>query len=134
MGLEEKEAKRGRGCLYINASGIQCRAFATKNSDRCIAHSDPNTRRSASNRMKTAHQQRLNPESVSDLLNGSSWNLRTVAMLMKLVMRDVHAERITPAVAHTLTSLGNVAIRALDKGELEERLEHLEKISRSEKG
>lgn len=55
--------------------------------------------------------------------------MRTLAQLMKLVMRDVHAGSLPPNIAHTMTALANISIKALEKGEIEERLEHLEKIA-----
>ena len=124
MGLNQS-ALNGRGCQHTNNDGLQCRAYAVKNSDRCISHSDKATRDAAASKMKITHQKRSNPDSVSDLLEGSSWDLRTVAKLMKLIMRDVHAERITLATAHALNALASSSIRALDKGILEDRLEYL---------
>jgi hypothetical protein len=81
--------------------------------------------------MKAARRASVRADSIEEILCGRTWDLRAVSHLVRLVMRDVHAGRITPSVGHCLTALGNVALRALEKSDLEDRLERLEKLAMS---
>jgi hypothetical protein len=74
----------------------------------------------------SAAKRRVIPTSVEQALDMPHWDLRVVADLCRLVLREVYAGKVETAKAHAITALCNTAIRALDKGDLEARLEELE--------
>ena len=52
--------------------------------------------------------------------------MKTVALVMRAIMREVHAGNLPTAQANAMVVAANVAIRTLDKGDLEARLEAIE--------
>ncbi len=116
-------------CSYIYPDKIRrCNAFSTRSSNHCIAHTDDKQRRDqAAARMKSTKRNKLAGKTVAEILAGEAWDLRTVSWLLKQIMNEFYLGEIEAPKAQLLGTLSNAATRALSQGELEARLEELER-------
>ena len=109
------------GCSHSFEDGRQCAAAPLKESTTCLAHSSAPRRAQASQKMREAKV-----TSLAAILGGKKWDIRSIAKVMQLIMRDVNSDDMEPTKAYALVNAANIAIRALDKGDLEARLEAIE--------
>lgn len=116
-----------RSCKHTKSDGQACRALAIKNSDYCFFH-DPaceEQRREAVILGGKARKTRKVLEPV--VVQGKT--LRTGRDVIKLLEETINQARtgeLDPGIANTIGHLSNVLLRAIEVGELEQRLLTLE--------
>lgn len=123
---------RGRACIFLKPDDLRCEAYAIEGQSFCIAHASLDVRKIASEKMSATKRLRHRPTSVKEVLEGNRWDMRTIGQLMKLLMKEVHSGAVPTNVAQAMTSLGHIAIKAVEKGQYEERLDRLEKLAAKE--
>ena len=112
-------------CSHARADGRPCGGFAVGGSRFCFAH-DPDratARDEARRRGGRAGRVTTLPE--------SSVRVRSLGDVLSLVeesINDVRAGRVDVRVANAVGYLANIAIRAIEQGDLAERLAALEAV------
>ena len=115
----------GRRCAHVHPSGKPCGGFAVAGSGFCFAH-DANLapeRDEARRRGGQAGRGATLPESTLTVRS-----LADVVALVELTVNGVRAGRVDVRVANAVGVLANVAIRAIERSDLEGRLEALEAV------
>lgn len=115
----------GRRCTHVHPSGRPCGGFATRGSVHCFAH-DPSRvheRAGARRRGGQAGRMAILPES-----SVSVRSLGDVVALIELTINDCRAGRVDVRIANAIGVLANTAIRAIERGDLEARLDALEAV------
>ena len=115
----------GRRCAYVHGSGKACGGFAIAGSAYCFAH-DPGSaeqRDAARRRGGQAGRGTTVPE--SDVAVRS---LADVVILVETTINDVRSGRVDVKIANAVGVLANVAIRAIERSDLEARLAALEAV------
>lgn len=122
---EESPTATVRRCAHVHPSGKSCGGYAITGSDRCFAHSPEAAERRAAARRRGGQAGRIVVLPTSDLTVRS---LGDVVGLVETTINDVRCGRIDVRVANAIGVLSNVAIKAIQQGELEQRLEALEAV------
>ncbi len=126
----EKLAMTGKRCARVHPSGKACGGFAVAGSDFCFAH-DPASvakREEARRRGGRAGRVATLPESTLTVRS-----LADIVALVELTVNDVRSGRVDVRVANAVGILANVAIRAVERSDLEARLESLEAVLEPER-
>jgi len=116
-----------RQCKQIKADGTRCQANAVNGSDYCFAH-DPEReaeRRAARQAGGRVGKTKVLPSDTPDVPLSSSME---VAALLGQTINQVRRGDVDPKVANTVGYLSGVLIRALEVGDIEQRLATLEAI------
>ena len=115
----------GRRCAYVHGSGKACGGFAIAGSGFCFAHAPEQAakRDEARRRGGRAGRAVALPES-----NVTVRSLADVVALVEATVNDVRAGRVDVRVANAVGVLANVAIRAIERSDLEARLAALEAV------
>ena len=115
----------GQRCAHVHPSGRACGGFAVAGSEHCFAHdvASAGKRESARRRGGQAGRGATLPDS-----NLTVRSLGDVVALVELTINDCRAGRLDVRVANAIGVLANTAIRAIERGDLEARLEALEAV------
>jgi len=119
--------ENARQCRQIKADGTQCRANATTGSDYCFAH-DPTLaeeRQAARQAGGRVGKTKVLPPDTPDVPLSSATD---VVGLLGQTINQVRRGEVDPKVANTIGYLSSALLRALEVGDLEERLTELETI------
>ena len=117
---------RERRCRFIMADGRPCRSFPLAGEDFCLFHS-PTHEEQAAEARRLGGLRRRKEKTVAGAYEFQG--LRTVGdiqRLLEIAVLDVLALENSVARGRTLAYLGQTALKCLEVGELEERLEVLE--------
>ena len=129
-GMTEKRKSIKPSCQAKKPDGTRCQAAALPGSGFCFFH-DPtkaDERRAAQsfggsqNRMKTLD---------ADAPDVKVADCRDVVKLISEMINQVRKGQVDPRVANAVGYLANVLIKAIEQGELEERLAELETLVKS---
>ena len=125
--MKERRKSIKASCRAVKPDGSRCRAAALPGSGFCFFH-DPakaEDRRAAQsfggsqNRMKTL---------AADTPDVTVADCRDVVALISETINQVRKGQVDPRVANTVGYLANVLIKAVEQGELEDRLADLEAL------
>jgi hypothetical protein len=125
---QETDIGRGDGarrCAHAHPSGRPCGGFAVAGSPFCFAHDPDQEERRAEARRRGGQAGK------AAVVAGPDRPVRSLADVVGLVeatINDVRAGRLDVRVANAVGVLAGVAIRAIQQGELERRLEALEAV------
>lgn len=116
---------RDHKCIATKADGTQCQASALKDSDYCFFH-DP-----AKAKERTAARKRGGQTGRATTLPATAPDLplkdgRDVVVLLGQTINQVRRGAVDPRVANAVGYLTGVLLKALEVGDLEERLSFLE--------
>jgi len=126
-GIKERRKTMKATCRAVKPEGSRCRAAALPGSGFCFFH-DPakaEDRRAAQsfggsqNRMKTL---------AADAPDAKIADCRDVVTLLAETINQVRKGQVDPRVANAVGYLANVLIKAVEQGELEDRVADLESI------
>lgn len=110
-------------CEFIKPNGEQCRADAMNNSRFCFSH-NPETKEAKKEAVKRgglAKKNRLN------LLPVKIKTIKDVISLLEDTVNRLRGGEVEPRLANAVGYLAGHMIKGLEKSDLEERLEKLEK-------
>lgn len=116
-----------RQCKQIKADGTRCRAHALTGSEYCFAH-DPSRveeRQAARQAGGRVGKTKVLPPDTPDVPLSSATE---VVALLGQTINQVRRGDVDPKVANTVGYLSGVLIRALEAGDIEQRLAVLEAI------
>ena len=121
--------RRSRQCTQVKADGARCQANAITGSDYCFAHDparaeDRQAARQAGGRVGKTKV--LPPETADAPLSRAT----DVVALLGETINQVRRGEVDPRVANTVGYLSATLLRALEVGDIEERLAGLEAIVR----
>lgn len=120
----------GQRCSNVHSSGKACGGFAVAGSAYCFAH-DPASaeqRHAARRRGGRAGRGATVPESDVPVRS-----LADVVALVETTINDVRAGRVDVKIANAIGVLANVGIRAIERSDLEARLDALESVLEPER-
>ena len=112
-------------CIYVKADGERCKARAMTGSDHCFFHSPEKSTERAAARRAGGHANRaavLSSAAPDARLEDAGDVVRMIAETISQVRRG----ELDPRVANSVGYLAGVLLKALEAGELEERLAALE--------
>ena len=112
-------------CQHIKANGIRCGAHAITGSQYCFFHDPKKAKQRTAARKAGGHKSKaavLSPETPDHQLG----TLTDVVSLLGETINQVRRGEIDPRVSNAVGYLTNVLIKALEQGNLEERLNALE--------
>lgn len=115
---------QSRQCRAKTKEGIRCRSIALPNSDYCYFH-DP----SKAEERKAAHVRGGKQGLYRVLEKAPDVSLKSCADIVQLICETVSQVRrgeLDPKIANSVGYLANVAVRALETGDIEERVQALE--------
>ena len=115
----------GRRCAHVHPSGKPCGGFAVAGSAACFAHApeqaakrdEARRRGGRAGRGATLAESNVAIRSLSDIVG-----------LVEATINDVRAGRVDVRIANSVAVLSNVAIRAIERSDLEQRLTALEAV------
>lgn len=122
---EESRVEIARRCAHVNASGKPCGGYAIHESTFCFAHDPTRTAERAEARRRGGRAGRLAFFPECDLA------IRSIDDVVRLVETPVNAVltgHVDTRIANSIGVLANVALRAIQQGDLERRLEALESV------
>jgi hypothetical protein len=114
-------------CTSTRADGSPCQAVAVPGRDQCAFH-DPGIAGSRAEGRREGGRQRSRPRVTlpADHPDIDVRSVRDVCRVLSETMNQVRTGRLDPRVANTVGYLASVMVRALEAGDLEERLATLE--------
>ena len=115
----------GRRCRHVHPSGRPCGGFAIAGSGFCFAHAPEQAAKRDAARRRGGQAGRVTTLPESSVTVRS---LGDVVALVEATINDVRTGRVDVKVANSLAILTNVAIRAIERSDLEARLEALEAV------
>ena len=121
---------RGQRCAHVHPSGKPCGGYAVRGSAFCFAHAPEQADQRDAARRKGGQAGKTAVLPASDLAVRS---LGDVVGLVETTINDVRCGRVDVRVANAIGVLAGVAIRAIQHGELERRLDALEAVLAPEK-
>ena len=121
----EGEGGGGRRCAHVHRSGRPCGGIAIRGSAFCFAHAPEQAEKRAEARRRGGQAGRVATLAESNLTVRS---LGDVVALIELTINDCRAGRVDVRIANAIGVLANTAIRAIERGDLEARLEALEAV------
>jgi len=117
--------ENARQCTQIKADGTRCRANAVTGSDYCFAHDPASVAERQAARQaggRVGKTKVLPPETPDAPLSSASG----VVALLGETINQVRRGEVDPRVANCVGYLSTALLRALEVGDLEERLATLE--------
>ena len=115
----------GRLCAHVHPSGRPCGGYAVTGSPNCFAHAPEQADKRAEARRRGGRAGKAAVLPASDL---SVRSLGDVVGLVEATINDVRCGRVDVRVANAIGVLANVAIKAIQQGELERGLAALEAV------
>ena len=115
----------GSRCAATTQRGEPCGMAPVGGSPYCFAHDPASAVKRDDARRRGGQAGRVAVLPASDLPVRS---LADVVALVELTVNDVRADRVDVRVANAVGVLANVAIRAIERSDLERRLEALEAV------
>jgi len=119
------EHSASRRCAHVHPSGRPCGGFAVSGSKYCFAHAPEQAEKRDAARRRGGQAGKVAVLPASDLPVRS---LNDVVGLVEATINEVRCGRVDVRVANAVGVLANVAIKAIQQGELERRLELLESV------
>ena len=115
----------GARCAHVHQSGKGCGGYAIAGSAYCFAHApeqatkrdDARRRGGQAGRMATVPASAVTVRSLGDVVG-----------LVEATINDVRAGRVDVRIANAVGYLANVAIKAIERSDTEQRLEALEAV------
>lgn len=117
-------------CKFKKPNGKKCQAWAMTGSDFCFAHNPNKKQERALACIKGGQTPKKN---LNPLTKVRLKEQKDVARLLSKTINEVRTGEIELKVATCIGYLSNILIKALSQGELETRLEKIEKIIEKEK-
>jgi len=114
-------------CNAKTKSGNDCRAAVVVGANFCASHGDPNRAVEVGRIGGRRNRHYVETEEVT--MAPPSTPEEVKAVLAK-AMVDVRTRRLDPRIAHTLTYMSSVLLRAIDSTEVEQRLARVEETLR----
>ena len=125
MPLKRESTANGK-CLATTKAGCQCAAPAVCGGIYCSLHSDPE--RAAQLGRKGGRKNRRVPPATEGLPERPLGSVREVTGLLGETINQVRAGRLDSRVANTVGYLATAMLKALQQGEIEERLRAIEEV------
>ena len=117
-----------RTCKAVKASGQPCRAAPLRGSEYCFFH-HPDLTREREEARRLGGLRRRREKSVAAVYDWTGLgSVREIRRLLEVAIVDTLGLDNSPARSRTLASLANLSLKALQVGELEERVTELERI------
>jgi len=116
--------KEKRRCKHIKKKGETCNAYAIAGSDYCFWH-DPNKVKE-----RNKAQSKGGLQGCRAVLNESNIRIEKTSDVVRLLaetINQVRDGRVDCRVASVVGYLANTMLRALEQGDMEERIEAIEK-------
>ena len=115
-------------CKFVKASGKQCRAYPMKDSDYCFMH-DPSRARERAEARRLGGLRRRREKATSKVFDwGGLENVEEIRRVLEVAIVDTLGLDNSPARSRTLGYLASLSLKALEIGELEERVAALEAV------
>ncbi len=121
-------------CKSRNENGEQCRAKALKNKKYCFMHDPTSARKRAEARKLGGKRRRVDHAGDSAGLPTKVRSIAEVMMILDYTLTEVVPMENSIARGRLLIALSDAYIKALEIGELESRLEAIEKALFEEDG
>ncbi len=125
VGARPDKVGVSRRCVHVHASGKSCGGFAIAGSAFCFAHDPGSVGKRDAARRRGGQARRVVTLAESNVAVRS---LGDVVALVETTINDVRAGRVDVRVANAVGVLANVAIRAIERSDLEARLAVLEAV------
>ena len=119
-----------RHCAHVHAGGKPCGGFAIAGSGYCFAHDPASAAERDAARRRGGQAGRPATVTESDVAVRS---LADVVILVETTINDVRSGRVDVKIANAVGVLANVAIRAIERSDLEARLDALESVLEPER-
>ena len=117
-----------RACKFVKANGQRCRAAALRNSDFCFWH-DPTVARERAEARRLGGLRRRREKATSQVFDwGGLENVEEIRRVLEVAVIDTLGLDNSPARSRTLGYLASLSLKALEIGELEERVAALEAV------
>ncbi|MCC6680719.1 MAG: hypothetical protein IT445_07435 [Phycisphaeraceae bacterium] len=116
-------------CEYRKDDGTPCRAAAMHGSAYCFFH-DPAQTEKRQEARRTGGRERCRPATVVEPIgdDGPLDRVQDVAGLLAETIHQVRGGKLEPRIANAVGYLASTLLKALQAGELEQRLEQLERL------
>ena len=115
----------GARCAQIHQSGKRCGGYAIAGSAYCFAHAPEQAAKRDAARRRGGQAGRMATVPASAVAVRS---LGDVVGLVEATINDVRAGRVDVRIANAVGYLANVAIKAIERSDTEQRLEALEAV------
>jgi hypothetical protein len=119
---------RPKQCQHIKTDGTRCQANAISRSQYCFFHDPRKAKQRAAARKAGGYKKHKMAALSSDTPDRQLESLAEVVSLLGETINEVRRGEIDPRVSNAVGYLTNVLIKALEQGNLEERLAALEAI------
>ena len=117
-----------RTCRAIAASGQPCRAAPMTDSDYCFMH-DPTMAKERAGARRLGGLRRRREKATSEIYDWTGLkDVPEVRRLLEVAVMDTLGLDNSPARSRTLGYLASLSLRAMEIGELEERVAALEEL------
>ena len=117
-----------RTCKYVKANGEECRAAPLRDSDHCFMH-DPGVARERAEARRLGGLMRRREKATSQVYDWAGVKrIEEVQRILELAIVDTLGLDNSPARSRALGYLASLSLKALEVGELEERLSALEEL------
>ena len=120
-----------RACKYIKANGEPCRAPPLRNSDFCRMHSPEHADEVAEARRLGGLRRRKEVAVAGAYDVGDLGSVVAIRRVLEIAVLDTLGLENSIARSRALAYLMSVALKALETGELEQRIEALEAVTAS---
>jgi hypothetical protein len=120
----------GQRCSHVRANGNRCGGFAVSGSAYCFAHAPEQAAKRDEARRKGGRAGK------SPTVGGALLPVRSLDDVLGLVetsINDVRAGRLDPRTANAVGYLANVALKAIEGGDVQRRLDVLESVLEPER-
>ncbi len=128
--MAKTQEGRPTQCRHVKADGTRCQANAMSKSKFCFFH-DPHKAKQRTAARRAGGQKAKAAALSPDTPDHSLESLADVVTLLGQTINQVRRGEIDPRVSNAVGYLTNVLIKALEQGNLEERLNALESIVNS---
>jgi hypothetical protein len=117
-----------RQCKAKTKSGKRCEGYALTGSDFCLTH-DPKRAKDRADRNRRGGRAHRSPKPTEGVAAPKIESVADVLAIVNFVIADLWVLDNTVPRARGLLAAGEAAVKALEIGELEERVAALEKIA-----
>ena len=113
-------------CSFVKANGERCRAAPLRGSSLCYWH-DPSVARERAEARRLGGLRRRREKATSQVFDwGGLENVEEIRRVLEVAVIDTLGLDNSPARSRTLGYLASLSLKALEVGELEERVAALE--------
>ena len=117
-----------RTCRTIKANGEQCRAAPLRDSEYCFMH-DPRLARERAEARRLGGLRRRREKATSEVYDWAGLGeVAEIQRILQVAVVDTLGLDNSPARSRTLGYLASLSLKALEVGELEQRVTALEEI------